>query len=306
MKCKKTMKNLNFSIGLLEINLKKMREYSLNPITPAIGAEISGIDLSLPLSQDQLDQIYQDLIDHNVIFFRDQNISPQNHVALANSFGEIEPPHPVYPHVKGFPEIVLLENDSNNPPDTDVWHTDVTFKSDPAFTSILYSKIIPPTGGDTLWCSLSAIYESLPNDMKKYLESLRAVHDMGDFRNNFINEDNIESAHKLNEGYKKFGNAIHPVIKKHPISNKKFLYINPGFTSQLVGMNMTESNNLLSYLFNFMNKPEFQIRFKWSANTVAIWDNRCTMHYAVGDYMPHHRQMNRITVLNDKRDVRIT
>ena len=306
MKCKKTMKNPNFSIGLLKINLKKMREYSLNPITPAIGAEISGIDLSLPLSQDQLDQIYQDLIDYNVIFFRDQNISPQNHVALANSFGEIEPPHPVYPHVKGFPEIVLLENDSNNPPDTDVWHTDVTFKSDPAFTSILYSKIIPPTGGDTLWCSLSAIYESLPNDMKKYLESLRAVHDMGDFRNNFINEDNIESAHKLNEGYKKFGNAIHPVIKKHPISNKKFLYINPGFTSQLVGMNMTESNNLLSYLFNFMNKPEFQIRFKWSANTVAIWDNRCTMHYAVGDYMPHHRQMNRITVLNDKRDVRIT
>ena len=283
-----------------------MREYSLSPITPAIGAEISGIDLSLALSQAQLDQIYQDLIDHNVIFFRDQNISPQNHVALANSFGEIEPPHPVYPHVEGFPEIVLLENDSNNPPDTDVWHTDVTFKSDPAFTSILYSKIIPPTGGDTLWCSLSAIYESLPNDMKKYLESLRAVHDMGDFRNNFINEDNIESAHKLNEGYKKFGNAVHPVIKKHPITNKKLLYINPGFTSQIVGMNMTDSNNLLSYLFNFMNKPEFQLRFKWSANTVAIWDNRCTMHYAIGDYMPHRRQMNRITVLNDKRDVRIT
>ena len=306
MKCKKTLKNPNFSIGLLEINFKKVREYSLTPITPALGAEISGIDLSLPLSQDQLDQIYQDLIDHNVIFFRDQNISPQNHVALANSFGEIEPPHPVYPHVEGFPEIVLLENDSNNPPDTDVWHTDVTFKRDPAFTSILYSKIIPPTGGDTLWCSLSAIYESLPNDMKKYLESLRAVHDMGDFRNNFINEDNIESAHKLNEGYKKFGNAIHPVIKKHPITNKKLLYINPGFTSQIVGMNMTDSNNLLSYLFNFMNKPEFQIRFKWSANTVAIWDNRCTMHYAVGDYMPHHRQMNRITVLNDKRDDRIT
>jgi taurine dioxygenase len=282
-----------------------MREYSLNPITPVIGAEISGIDLSLALSQVQLDQIYQDLIDHNVIFFRDQNISPQNHVALANSFGEIEPPHPVYPHVEGFPEIVLLENDSNNPPDTDVWHTDVTFKSDPAFASILYSKIIPPTGGDTLWCSLSAIYESLPNDMKKYLESLRAVHDMGDFRNNFINDDNIESAHKLNEGYKKFGNAVHSVIKKHPITNKKFLYINPGFTSQIVGMNMTDSNNLLSYLFNFMNKPEFQIRFRWSANTVAIWDNRCTMHYAIGDYMPHHRQMNRITVLNDKRDVRI-
>ena len=280
-----------------------MRKYNLFQITPTIGAEISDIDLSNTLTQDQLDQIYQDLIDYHVIFFREQNISPQNHITLAKSFGEIEPPHPIYPHVKDFPEIVLLENDSDHPPDTDVWHTDVTFKSDPAFASILYSKIIPPTGGDTLWCSLSAIYESLPDDMKKYLESLRAIHDMGDFRNNFVSEDDNESAQKLNDGYKKFGSAIHPVIKTHPITNKKILYINPGFTSQIVGMNMTDSNNLLSYLFNFMNKPEFQIRFKWSANTIAIWDNRCTMHYAIGDYMPHHRQMNRITVLSDKRNI---
>ena len=232
-------------------------------------------------------------------------LSPKNHIALAKSFGEIEPPHPVYPHVKDFPEIVLLENDANKPPDTDEWHTDVTFKSDPAFASILYSKIIPPSGGDTLWCSLSAIYEALPNTTKKYLETLRAVHDMGSFRNNFIDDDNEKSAQKVNEGFQKFGNAIHPIVKVHPISKKKLLYINPGFTSQIVGMNMTDSNNLLSYLFNFMNKPEFQIRFKWSANTIAIWDNRCTMHYAIGDYMPHHRQMNRITVLNDKRDDKV-
>ena len=283
-----------------------MREYNLEQITPTIGAEISNIDLSQDLSEEKLDQIYQDLIDYKVIFFRNQEISPKNHIALAKSFGEIEPPHPVYPHVKDFPEIVLLENDANNPPDTDEWHTDVTFKSDPAFASILYSKIIPPSGGDTLWCSLSAIYEALPDDTKKYLETLRAVHDMGSFRNNFIEDDNEKSAQNVNEGFQKFGNAIHPMVKVHPISKKKLLYINPGFTSQIVGMNMTDSNNLLTYLFNFMNKPEFQIRFKWSANTIAIWDNRCTMHYAIGDYMPHHRQMNRITVLNDKRDVKIT
>ena len=282
-----------------------MREYNLEQITPTIGAEISNIDLSQDLSEEKLDQIYQDLIDYKVIFFRNQEISPKNHIALAKSFGEIEPPHPVYPHVKDFPEIVLLENDANNPPDTDEWHTDVTFKSDPAFASILYSKIIPPSGGDTLWCSLSAIYEALPDDTKKYLETLRAVHDMGSFRNNFIDDDNEKSAQNVNEGFQKFGNAIHPIVKVHPISKNKLLYINPGFTSQIVGMNMTDSNNLLSYLFNFMNKPEFQIRFRWSANTVAIWDNRCTMHYAIGDYMPHHRQMNRITVLNDKRDVKI-
>jgi len=283
-----------------------MREYNLEQITPTIGAEISNIDLSQDLSEEKLDQIYQDLIDYKVIFFRNQEISPKNHIALAKSFGEIEPPHPVYPHVKDFPEIVLLENDANNPPDTDEWHTDVTFKSDPAFASILYSKIIPPSGGDTLWCSLSAIYEALPDDTKKYLETLRAVHDMGSFRNNFIDDDNEKSAQNVNEGFQKFGNAIHPMVKVHPISKNKLLYINPGFTSQIVGMNMTDSNNLLTYLFNFMNKPEFQIRFKWSANTIAIWDNRCTMHYAIGDYMPHHRQMNRITVLNDKRDVMVT
>ena len=282
-----------------------MREYNLEQITPTIGAEISNVDLSQNLSKEKLDQIYQDLIEYNVIFFRNQELSPKNHIALAKSFGEIEPPHPVYPHVKDFPEIVLLENDANKPPDTDEWHTDVTFKSDPAFASILYSKIIPPSGGDTLWCSLSAIYEALPNTTKKYLETLRAVHDMGSFRNNFIDDDNEKSAQKVSEGFQKFGNAIHPIVKVHPISKKKLLYINPGFTSQIVGMNMTDSNNLLSYLFNFMNKPEFQIRFKWSANTIAIWDNRCTMHYAIGDYMPHHRQMNRITVLNDKRDDRI-
>ena len=283
-----------------------MREYNLEQITPTIGAEISNIDLSKDLSEEKLDQIYQDLIDYKVIFFRNQEISPKNHIALAKSFGEIEPPHPVYPHVKDFPEIVLLENDANNPPDTDEWHTDVTFKSDPAFASILYSKIIPPSGGDTLWCSLSAIYEALPDDTKKYLETLRAVHDMGSFRNNFIDDDNEKSAQNVNEGFQKFGNAIHPMVKVHPISKNKLLYINPGFTSQIVGMNMTDSNNLLTYLFNFMNKPEFQIRFKWSANTIAIWDNRCTMHYAIGDYMPHHRQMNRITVLNDKRDDKVT
>lgn len=283
-----------------------MREYNLEQITPTIGAEISNIDLSQDLSEEKLDQIYQDLIDYKVIFFRNQEISPKNHIALAKSFGEIEPPHPVYPHVKDFPEIVLLENDANNPPDTDEWHTDVTFKSDPAFASILYSKIIPPSGGDTLWCSLSAIYEALPDDTKKYLETLRAVHDMGSFRNNFIEDDNEKSAQNVNEGFQKFGNAIHPMVKVHPISKNKLLYINPGFTSQIVGMNMTDSNNLLTYLFNFMNKPEFQIRFKWSANTIAIWDNRCTMHYAIGDYMPHHRQMNRITVLNDKRDDKVT
>ncbi len=279
-----------------------MKRYHLNKLSPELGVEISGIDLSKDFNEEIQNKIYDDLIHYKVLFFRQQNITPQFHVEFAKSFGSIEEPHPVYPHVDGFPEIVLLENDKDNPPDTDEWHTDVTFKNDPPFASVLYSKTIPEVGGDTLWSSLSKIYDALPNELKVQIEKLRAIHDMGSFRNNYINDDNKESSVKLNKGFEEFGNSVHPVVKVHPISNEKFLYINPSFTSQIVGMTTTDSNNLLSYLFNFMNKPEFQIRFKWTPNTLVIWDNRCTMHYAIGDYMPEKRVMHRVTVLNDRRD----
>ncbi len=279
-----------------------MSTFQIKKITPSVGAEIIGDNIFNNLTKVMCNQIYKALIENKVIFFRNQNISNDQHIKFAKSFGNIEPPHPVYPHVKNHPEIVLLENDENRPPDTDVWHTDVTFKPNPPFASILYSKIIPSNGGDTLWSCLSTIYDALPIDIKKYLETLNAVHDMGDFRNTFVNNEPIGSAKKLNEGFKKFGSSIHPVIKIHPVSKKKFIYINPGFTNHIVGLNATDSNNLLNYLFTFMNKPEFQIRFKWTKNTIAMWDNRCTMHYAIGDYMPQHRKMHRITILNDMRE----
>ena len=279
-----------------------MSAIQINKLTPNIGAEIVGKNIFDNLSTTVCDKIYETLIEHKVIFFRNQEITNDQHIKFAKSFGEIEPPHPVYPHVDQYPEIVLLENDENRPPDTDVWHTDVTFKPNPPFASILYSKIIPSSGGDTLWSCLSSIYDALPNDIRKYLETLKAVHDMGDFRNTYTNNEPIGAAHKLNEGHKKFGSSIHPIVKKHPVTNNNYIYINPGFTNHIVGLNATDSSNLLNYLFNFMNKPEFQIRFKWTNNTVAMWDNRCTMHYAIGDYMPHKRTMHRVTILNDKRE----
>ena len=279
-----------------------MSSFQINKLTPNIGAEIVGNNLFDNLTNTFCDKIYKTLIENKVIFFRNQEITNDQHIKFAKSFGEIEPPHPVYPHVEQYPEIVLLENDENRPPDTDVWHTDVTFKPNPPFASVLYSKIIPSSGGDTLWSCLSSIYDALPNDIKKYLETLSAVHDMGDFRNTFTKNEAIGKAEKLNEGFKKFGSSIHPIIKIHPISKKKIIYINPGFTTHIVGLNSTDSNNLLNYLFTFMNKPEFQIRFKWSEQTIAMWDNRCTMHYAIGDYMPFHRKMHRVTVLNDQRE----
>ena len=271
-------------------------------MTPNIGAEIFGKNIFENLSLKVCDAIYDSLIENKVIFFRNQLITSEQHISLAKSFGDIEPPHPVYPHVDQYPEIVLLENDKNNPPDTDVWHTDLSFKPNPPFASILYSKEIPSSGGDTLWSCLSSIYDALPKNIKNYLENLKAVHDMGDFRNTFTNNEPLGFAEKLNKGFNKFGSSIQPIVKSHPITKKKFIYINPGFTNHIVGLNSTDSNNLLNYLFTFMNKPEFQVRFKWSENTIAIWDNRCTMHYAIGDYLPYHRKMHRITILNDRRE----
>jgi taurine dioxygenase len=276
--------------------------FQINKLTPNIGVEIVGTNIFNNLTTSVCDKIYKTLIENKVIFFRNQQLTNDQHISLAKSFGEIEPPHPVYPHVEQYPEIVLLENDEKRPPDTDVWHTDVTFKPNPPFASILHSKIIPPYGGDTLWSCLSSIYEALPSEIKKYLKTLKAVHDMGDFRNTYTNNEPIGAAHKLNEGHKKFGSSIHPIVKTHPVTNNNYIYINPGFTTHIVGLNATDSSNLLNYLFNFMNKPEFQIRFKWTNNTVAMWDNRCTMHYAIGDYMPHKRTMHRVTILNDKRE----
>ena len=274
----------------------------VNKLTPVIGAEIFGINFSKNLNKQTLDTVYKLLIKNKVIFFPNQILKPQDHVLFAKSFGKIEPPHPVYPRLKNYPEIVLLENNKKKPPDTDVWHTDLTFKSNPPFASILYSKIIPPEGGDTLWSCLNTIYDSLPRDIRKYLSKLKAVHDMGDFRNTFVKNEPLGEAIKLNNGFKKFGSSIHTVIKSHPITKKKYLYINPGFTNHIVGLNSTDSNNLLSYLFTFMNKPEFQLRYKWEKNTIAMWDNRCTMHYATADYLPHKRTMHRITITKDKRE----
>ncbi len=273
------------------------------PVTPTIGAEISGVDLSKLLSPSTLDAIYDALMKHLVIFFREQDISPENHLNFARSFGEPEPPHPVYPQVGTHENVVLLENDGSRPPDTDGWHTDLTFKQDPPFASILWASKVPETGGDTMWCNLYEAYDALPDDMKGYLEGLTAVHDMGDFRNNFaVSETGSE---KLVAAHQRFGSAIHPVIRTHPVTGRKFIFVNDGFTVHISGLRATDSRRLLGYLFDHMSQPEFQVRFRWRDHSLAMWDNRCTMHYAVADYMPHYRRMHRVTVVRDRRVERL-
>jgi len=273
--------------------------FKVEAITPSIGAEISGVSLNKDLNSATVEKIYSALIKHQVIFFRDQDISLETHLKLAESLGDIDPGHPVYPHVEGYQSIVLLRNDVDNKPDTNDWHKDLTFKSNPPFASILHGINVPKVGGDTLWASMSAAYDSLPDGWKEHLEGLEAIHDMGTFRNDFYNEGGIDS---LNSALKKVGSAVHKVIETHPISGLKYLNVNQSFTRNIVNESQGPSDHILQFLFQHITKPEFQVRFHWKNNSIAIWDNRITQHYAVCDYLPSFRHMQRITVVNDKRD----
>lgn len=268
----------------------------IDPLTPTIGAEITGIDLSQANDPAVTDQLYDAVLKHLVLFFRDQDLSPQDQFDFAKSFGTPAKPHPVYPHVPGFERIVLLENDGDRPPDTDDWHTDLTFQQAPPFLSVLYAKQIPDTGGDTLWANMYAAFDTLPTEIQALVSRLSAVHDMGAFRNNFA--DDIDS---LNEAMTTIGSAIHPIAPQHPVTGQRLLFVNRSFTQHVVGMLKSESDRLLQYLFSHIENSSLQVRFRWSQNAVAIWDNRSTQHFAVADYLPAYRCMHRVIIDTDRR-----
>jgi len=264
-------------------------------ITPAIGAILIGVDLSAPLTQTMADEFYTQLMEHQVIFLRGTDLSPAGHLALAESFGQLDEPHLLYPHLEGFERIVKLENDSGAPPDTNTWHTDLTFKRVQPFASILVARVVPEVGGDTMWSSCYAAYDRLSEGMKQDLEGLEAIHDMGDFRNSFPSKEQLDSA------VSSFGHMIRPLIGKHPVTQRKFLNFNEAFVTHILELPTNAANSLKTWLAGHMNKPEDQLRWRWQAGDVAIWDNRCTMHYAVADYLPAYRCMTRVTVIRDAR-----
>ena len=273
----------------------------IKQLTPAIGARITGVNLADPLSEAQLKAIYGALIDHKVIFLPGQSLSAESQLKFAETFGEIDKPHVVYPHVDGFQEVTLLEYDADRPPDTNAWHTDLTFYPNPPFASILHARVIPEIGGDTIWASMYAAWEALSAPMKMELENLEAIHDPGTFRNQFLGQD--KNLVCLNNALKNAGSALHPVIQVHPVTGRKFLYVNQSFTNQIYGYSTTDSDRLLQYLYNHINQPEFQVRHRWTEGDVAMWDNRVTQHYAVADYAPQYRRMHRVTVVKDRRAV---
>ena len=271
----------------------------IDRVTPSIGAEISGIDLSQKLDSAILDQIYDALMKHLVLFFRDQNLSPQAQYDFATSFGAPAARHPVYPHVPGHDRVVILENDGDRPPDTDDWHTDLTFQQEPPFVSVLHAIDVPETGGDTLWANMYRAYDTLPEDVQALVAKSSAIHDMGAFRNNYLGEDSDVDA--LNAAMVTIGSAVHPMAPVHPVTGKRLLFVNRSFTQLVTGMLKTESDRLLQYLFGHLESPNLQVRFRWQKGSVAIWDNRTTQHFAVADYLPAHRRMHRVIIDTDRR-----
>ncbi|ELN2739132.1 taurine dioxygenase, partial [Pluralibacter gergoviae] len=272
---------------------------TVTPLGPYIGAEISGLDLTRPLNDNQFEQLYHAQLRHQVVFLRGQDITPQQQRDLARRFGDLHI-HPVYPHVKEVEEIIVLDTHNDNPPDNDNWHTDVTFIDTPPAGAILAAKQLPEVGGDTLWTSGIAAWETLSAPLKALLGGLRAEHD---FRKSFPEwkyRNTQEEHRRWLAAVEKNPPVLHPVVRTHPVTGKQALFVNNGFTTRIVDLAEKESEALLGFLLEHAVKPEFQVRWRWREGDLAIWDNRVTQHYANADYMPQRRIMHRATILGDR------
>lgn len=263
-------------------------------INQNIGAEISNVDLSQPLSDSDFEVIYNAWIAHEVIVFRDQDISVDAQIAFGQRFGKLTI-HPFSPNMDDRREVIVLDNHNANPPAlTDQWHSDETFRAVPPTGTILRSVISPAVGGDTLFSSMTAAFAGLSPRMQHYLSGLTAVHDFKPFRTLFANRP--EKRAQLRQMEDDYPNPSHPVVRQHPVSSRPILNVNPQFTSRINDLPADESEMLLNFLYAQAKKPEYQLRVKWQPHMMVMWDNRSTHHYASHDYYPQRRRMLRITV----------
>ncbi len=272
------------------------QDFQVEQLGPTIGAEIHGIDLTRPLDADSFARFEQTLIQHKVIYARDQFLTPQQHVALGRRFGELEV-HPFHPQGAAA-ELMVLDNHKDNPVlSTDVWHSDTSFRRCPTKYSILRADISPPFGGDTLWADMCAAYEGISDHMRRMVDPLTAVHDFITFRRLFKNTP--EDQARLREIEERLPNPTHPVIRTLEHMGKKAIYVNRLFTKHIVGMQEEESRMLIQYLTDQVKTPEYQFRVRWRPGTIVFWDNRSTQHYACNDYYPNRRRMERVAVVGD-------
>ena len=271
----------------------------IEPLSPAIDAVLRGVNLAEPASDDLIGEIRAALLAHKVIFFEEQDFTPGQQRDFAARFGDLHI-HPLYDRNDAHPEIMIIDNHVDNPTDNNFWHTDVTFIDTPPMGSILAARQLPPTGGDTMWASMTAAFDALSTPMQRFLQGLEAVHD-------FAYAFTAQGLAGSQAGRERYERAVaenppvtHPVVRTHPETGEQGLFVNSVFTRRIKGLRREESQALMAFLNAHVQKPEFVVRWRWRPGDVAFWDNRNTQHRAVDDFLPHRRVMTRATVLGDR------
>lgn len=273
------------------------RTLDIRPIAGALGAEIGGVDLSGPLDGATVGGIRQALLDHLVIFFREQKLSPAQLAAFGRQFGTLSQ----YPFVRGLPdhpeviEVLKLENEKVN--FGGIWHTDTAYLEQPPMGSMLFALEVPPAGGDTLFANMFMAYETLSDGMKRMLAGLKAVNSSAKADVTRTREDRVGG--NPGQGAKSIFEAAHPVVRTHPETGRRALYINIAHSVRFEGMTEEESAPLLNFLFRHQVKHEFTCRFRWEEGSLAFWDNRSTQHNPINDYHGYRRRMHRVTIGGD-------
>lgn len=265
-------------------------------MSTTIGAMISGVDLATELNDATVAVLRQALLDWKVIFFRDQDITTEQHLAFGRRFGELEV-HPFAPGKPGYPEVLAISHDADRPGYENLWHSDVSWRLQPSLGSVLRNVESPDVGGDTLFADMYAAYDGLPQRVRDRVDGLVARHDFAGFRRGLQRRGATDE--KIAEFNATYPNPEHPVIRTHPETGRKAIYVNAGFTQEIVGIDPEESRELLDLLYRQAGFPEYQVRFRWEKNSIAFWDNRSCQHYAVSDYWPNVRKAERVTIIGD-------
>lgn len=275
----------------------------VTPVTPAAGAEISGIDLSKNISDETCLEVHRALMAHGVVFFRDQAIAPQQHADFARRFGDLRMvTRSAFEVNQEVPEMHELINDEARPPNVNHYHSDGIFRKRPEMGSMLRAVEVPVAGGDTIFVGMQAAYDALSDSMKAYLADKVAAHDFmklhGSPKKNRSWEG--DGAERMERARLANPPVAHPIVREHPVSGRKSLFIAESFTTNILDVTESESKGILETLFRHCALPEFQCRFHWRPDSIAFWDNRSTMHYAVADYWPQKRLMQRVSIVSDR------
>ncbi len=269
-------------------------DLDVRPLSPSIGAEIRGVDCAADLDDDTVAAIRRIWLDRLVVFFPDQHLDDGTQIAFAERFGALTESHPVEPQVLERKEVHSIESGKDR---TDFWHTDITFMQRPAMASMLRSVVVPEAGGDTMWCDTRAAYDALAPSLRARCDGLAAYH-----FEPFYAQAVAEGHGNVWEGKKltRLLPATHPVVRVHPETGRKNLFVNPKFTVRVVDMPEAQSTGVLELLYDHMTRPEFVVRYHWSPGTLAFWDNRATMHFGIFDYEGDTRVMHRVTLRGDR------